>query len=123
MSDVQPSLLLGVDGGNTKTVAIVATGDGTIVGAGRAGRSDIYNTPDEEAALDEICHAVIQALSEASATATDLAAGVFSMAGADWPEDVDFLTRGLIRRGQRYEDLVDTALARQVLAEAGAPPG
>ena len=33
------------------------------------------------------------------------------------------ISGGLIRRGQRYEDLVDTALARQVLAEAGAPPG
>jgi NitT/TauT family transport system substrate-binding protein len=39
-------------------------------------------------------------------------------------EGYDYLERilisgGLIRRGQRYEDLVDTALARQVMAEDG----
>ena len=33
----EPSLLLGVDGGNTKTVAVVATRDGTVLGTGRAG--------------------------------------------------------------------------------------
>lgn len=43
-------------------------------------------------------------------------------------EGYDYLERilisgGLIRRGQRYEDLVDTALAAQVMAEDGARPG
>src|SRR5438105_4774145 len=35
--------VLGVDGGNTKTVALVAALDGTILGAGRGGCGDIYN--------------------------------------------------------------------------------
>lgn len=93
------TLILGVDGGNTKTVAIVATTTGRIMGAGRAGRSDIYNTPTEEDALQEIAHAVEQALQIAGAAAADLEAGAFSMAGADWPEDVDLLRRGMIRFG------------------------
>ncbi|HKA63728.1 MAG TPA: ABC transporter substrate-binding protein [Methylomirabilota bacterium] len=43
-------------------------------------------------------------------------------------EGYDYLERilisgGLIRRGQRYEDLVDTALARQVMAEDGTRAG
>src|SRR5438445_523942 len=35
--------VLGVDGGNTKTVALIASLDGTILGAGRGGCGDIYN--------------------------------------------------------------------------------
>lgn len=93
------TLILGVDGGNTKTIAIVATTSGQILGAGRAGRSDIYNTPTEEDALQEIARAVEQALQAADATAADLEVGAFSMAGADWPEDVDLLRRGMTRFG------------------------
>lgn len=93
------TLVLGVDGGNTKTIAIVATTAGHILGAGRAGRSDIYNTPTEEDALQEIARAVEQALEAAGATTADVEAGAFSMAGADWPEDVDLLRRGMTRFG------------------------
>ena len=39
--------------------------------------------------------------------------------GYDYLERI-LISGGLIRRGQRYEDLVDTAIARQVMAEAGA---
>ena len=39
--------VLGVDGGNTKTIALVAALDGTILGAGRGGCGDIYNAPIE----------------------------------------------------------------------------
>jgi N-acetylglucosamine kinase-like BadF-type ATPase len=90
-----PTLLLGVDGGNTKTVAIVAKADGTTLGAGRGGRSDIHSTPDEAAALREIRAAVEAALQEAGATPADIAVGAFSLAGADWPEDIDLLRRGM----------------------------
>src|SRR5205807_1808836 len=34
--------VLAVDGGNTKTIALVASLDGTILGAGRGGCGDIY---------------------------------------------------------------------------------
>src|SRR2546426_11971918 len=37
--------VLGVDGGNTKTIALVASLDGAILGAGRGGCGDIYNAP------------------------------------------------------------------------------
>lgn len=105
-TNAQPSLLLGVDGGNTKTVAIVATMDGEVVGAGRAGRSDIYNTPDEAAALDEIRAAVEEALRAAGSPPSKLAIGAFSMAGADWPEDIDLLRRGMARFGFGQKVLV-----------------
>jgi N-acetylglucosamine kinase-like BadF-type ATPase len=88
---------LAVDGGNTKTIAAVAAMDGAIVGVGYSGCSDIYNaTPAENepdsaaAALANAMRAVTQALDNAGATRADLAATVFNMAGADWPEDIAF---------------------------------
>lgn len=115
------TLILGVDGGNTKTIAIVATIEGQILGAGRAGRSDIYNTPTEEDALQEIAGAVNQALGAAGATAADLAAGAFSMAGADWPEDIDYLRRGMAGFGfGRQILIINDAIGA---LRAGTPDG
>jgi N-acetylglucosamine kinase-like BadF-type ATPase len=90
--EIAPSLLLGVDGGNTKTVAVVAAPDGTILGAGRSGRSDIYNTPCEHDAVLEVRQAILAATKAAGVSTADIMSSVFSMAGADWPEDVSFLT-------------------------------
>lgn len=83
-------LVLGVDGGNTKTVALVAHGDGTVVGSGRAGCSDIYNAPSFDAAIEEIAGAVRAAL-PAESSVEDVTSAVFSLAGADWPEDISEL--------------------------------
>ena len=91
------SLLLGVDGGNTKTVAVVVTEDGAVRGSGRGGCGDIHNASGPDAAVDEIVGAAVAALVEAGAGAADLAAAAFSLAGADWPEDFTHL-RGELRR-------------------------
>lgn len=90
--------VLAVDGGNTKTIALVAALDGTILGAGRGECGDIYNAepgttwPDSAAAaVANIEYAVMSALHMAQIRPSDLIAGVFNMAGADWPEDFVFL--------------------------------
>jgi len=98
------SLLLGVDGGNTKTVAVVVTAEGEVLGTGRAGAGDIHNARGPEAAVGEIVTAVEAALDEAGAGAGDLAATAFSLAGADWPEDFDYLRRELRDRLTLAED-------------------
>jgi N-acetylglucosamine kinase-like BadF-type ATPase len=92
------SLLLGVDGGNTKTVAWVAADDGRLLGSGTAGCGDIHNAIGPEVALDEIVRATTAALAAADATVADLGAAAFSLAGADWPEDFPFLRSELRRR-------------------------
>jgi N-acetylglucosamine kinase-like BadF-type ATPase len=84
------ALLLGVDGGNTKTFAVVVEQDGSVVGSGSGGCGDIHNSAPEPA-LAEIVRATTVALDAAGATAADLAAAAFSLAGADWPEDFPFL--------------------------------
>lgn len=98
--------VLGVDGGNTKTIALVAALDGTILGAGRAGCGDIYNAevgtawPDSaSAAIANIEYAVLSALQAAQVKASDLVMSVFNMAGADWPEDFALLQDAMELRG------------------------
>jgi N-acetylglucosamine kinase-like BadF-type ATPase len=105
-------LLLGVDGGNTKCVALVARRDGTIVGAGRAGCADIYSVDEPQSALAEIDAAVSSALASAGTSTADVDAAGFSLAGADWPEDYDFLHGELSRRLPRVAklELVNDAL-------------
>ncbi|SRR5579883_2450976 len=96
--------VLAVDGGNSKTIALVAALDGTILGAGRSGRGDIYTAEapgmsSEQAALANIERAALDALQQAGATPDDLVVGAFGMAGADWPEDYEVLQSGLQARG------------------------
>jgi len=98
--------VLAVDGGNTKTIALVAALDGTILGAGRGGCGDIYNAatnakwPDSAAAaLANIEYAVMAALQAAHVDTSDLVAATFNMAGADWPEDFALLQAAMEARG------------------------
>lgn len=91
-------LLLGVDGGNTKTIALVARDDGTVVGVGTAGCADIHNARTPDHALGEVARATSTALEAAGARTGDLAAAAFSLAGADWPEDFELLRAGLAER-------------------------
>jgi N-acetylglucosamine kinase-like BadF-type ATPase len=98
--------VLAVDGGNTKTVACVADRNGCILGIGRSGCGDIYNSsaaaPHGLSAADfaiaNIEVAVTQALQTAHIQPTTLTASVFNLAGADWPEDYGFLQSAMQAR-------------------------
>jgi N-acetylglucosamine kinase-like BadF-type ATPase len=85
------SWVLGVDGGNTKTLAAVAGADGVTRGMGRAGTSDIYNAATPEHGIGEMVAAARQALAAAGVAAEEIGAAAFSLAGADWPEDFALL--------------------------------
>jgi N-acetylglucosamine kinase-like BadF-type ATPase len=92
------TFLLGVDGGATKTVAIVADAAGRVLGAGRDGSSDVHGGGDPEAAIERVAAAVRVALDAAGVPASSLAASMFSLCGADWPEDVALYRAGLAAR-------------------------
>src|SRR5438093_13349256 len=94
-SGPEAGLVLGVDGGNTKTVALVADREGRVHGAGRAGDSNIYSTTSPEAAVAEIEAAAASALEAADADSAAVEAAVFSLSGADWQEDIDDLEAAL----------------------------
>jgi N-acetylglucosamine kinase-like BadF-type ATPase len=82
--------LLGVDGGATKTIALVVDDAGGVLGAGRAGSSDIHSESPPSRAIDNIVSGVQKALDAAGADAGDLGACAFGLCGADWPEDMAF---------------------------------
>jgi N-acetylglucosamine kinase-like BadF-type ATPase len=91
------SIVLGVDGGNTKTVAMVVDSQGTILGESRGGATDIHNGSPEEA-MTEIARIVGGALHEAQISAQQIDSAAFSLAGADWPEDFLLLRSELPQR-------------------------
>jgi N-acetylglucosamine kinase-like BadF-type ATPase len=91
--------VLGLDAGNTKTVALVARLDGSIVGGGRGGCGDIYGAGSPEAALGAVDQALLGALGGTGVALSELAATCCSMAGADWPEDFDVIRGQLQARG------------------------
>ena len=92
-------LLLGIDGGNTKTVALVARADGTVVGtARRLACADPYAVGIADA-LEVVTAAADEALLAARIAGADgsIAHAAASMAGADWPEDIAELAGALDR--------------------------
>src|SRR5207245_6949266 len=98
--------VLGVDGGNTKTIALVASLDGAILGAGRGGCGDIYNAPTStewrdsaSAAIANVEYAVTSALGAAHIRPSDLVTSVFSMAGGGWAEDFAYFQAWLGKLG------------------------
>jgi N-acetylglucosamine kinase-like BadF-type ATPase len=90
--------LIGVDGGTTKTIALVADDQGCIVGAARGGNSN-WTGPDVAQPMAVVGAAVRRALAAAGLAGGDVALGVFGLAGADWPEDHDRRQAVLVRAG------------------------
>jgi N-acetylglucosamine kinase-like BadF-type ATPase len=78
--------VLGVDGGSTKTIALVANDQGHILGAARGVGSN-WVGDDVEIPMAWVIETARQAMQQAGLTGEAIAAGVFSLAGADWPED------------------------------------
>jgi N-acetylglucosamine kinase-like BadF-type ATPase len=101
---------MAVDGGNTKTVALIAEPNGRIVGWGRGGCGDIYNAQPASreqsvlTAMQNVDDAVQAALRNADCRAADISQAVFSMAGADWPDDFSVLETTL--RQRNYADRI-----------------
>ncbi|MDV6375457.1 N-acetylglucosamine kinase [Deinococcus arenicola] len=90
---VQTNLVLGIDAGNTKTIALIADAAGQVLGWGRSGSSNIYVRPAR--ALAALKTAVERARNSAGLTNAPLSALTLSAAGADWPEDFEELNARL----------------------------
>lgn len=109
--------VLGVDGGSSKTVALIASLDGCVVGIGRSGLGDIYD--GVEAAFSAVRTAVRAALSEAGLHGFPIYS-VFSMSGADWPEDFELISDTLREDGLTPMRVVNNAIGALY---AGLPNG
>lgn len=78
--------VVGVDGGTTKTIALVADGEGRILSAARGGGSN-WAGEEVDIPMTVVVETVRKALEKAGLCGEDIAMGVFTLAGADWPED------------------------------------
>lgn len=99
-------MVLGVDGGASKTLCLVGSGDGRILGWGRAGPSNHQGCGLSQA-VSAIVEAVRQARASAGVGSERVELGVFCLAGADLPEDYAMLTQALER-----EKLVQRVVVR-----------
>ncbi len=113
-------LLLGIDGGATKTVALLATPDGEILGRAHAGGSNLHAL-GEAATIAALEHVVAAAFRSAAIPQQPVTAACFGMAGVDRPND-----RALIRKWAAewglHEEVLVVNDARLIIA-AGTPEG
>lgn len=84
------SLVLGVDAGASKTLALVADTNGRVLGLGRGGPGN-HQVVGLDAALAEIKRSVELALAQAGKS-PPLDFGLFGLAGADLADDFSLLT-------------------------------
>lgn len=100
------SFVIGVDGGTTKTIALVADDQGRILGAARGGGSN-WSGPDAEIPMAVVIATVQESLRRAGLRADAIDLAVFGLAGADWPEDYE----------RRHVILERAGLARRVIVK------
>jgi N-acetylglucosamine kinase-like BadF-type ATPase len=84
------SVVVGLDGGGTKTEAVVADERGSFLAIGLSGPSN-WEDVGLGGAGAAFRVAIGEALAEAGATVEDVAHAVYGLAGVDWPGDVDRL--------------------------------
>lgn len=113
-------LFVGVDGGKSETLCLLAGRDGAALGWGRSGWSDKQSRPLEDV-LDEIQWAVERACQAAGRAIQEVSYGAFGLAGADWPEDFAELQAGLERRGLARTILVKNDM--HIALRANVPTG
>ncbi len=118
------TLVLGIDGGGTHTVALLEmvdeAGSHRIVGRGESGPSNLQSV-GVEAALRALGEAVQQAFTAANIPRVPVVSACAGLAGADRPED-QILIRDWARQVQLAEHLEVTSDAALLLA-AGTPEG
>ncbi len=114
-------LILGIDGGGSKTRALLADRYGAMLGVGTADSSN-YHSVGFEAATRALQSAIAEALKSAGVDpATLLAAACFGLGGVDRPADHDLWTAWIEQEAiaQRYTIVNDSEL----VLVAGTPDG
>jgi N-acetylglucosamine kinase-like BadF-type ATPase len=84
------TVVLGLDGGGTKTHAVIADEGGALLGAATGGASN-WEDVGMEGAASSIRAVVFEALQAAGVEPDALSSSVLGLAGTDWPSDRDRL--------------------------------
>jgi len=100
---------LGIDGGGSKTLAVVADAEGRIVGRGRSGCGN--HQLDAALAERNIAEAAADAMREAGLGLADIRFATFGLAGADREADYRVLRPMIARLGfERHAIVCDTVI-------------
>lgn len=113
-------LLVGVDGGNTKSIAVVCDGEGKILGVGRGGSTNWEGLGLERAA-QALTQIMEQALAMAGGRREQVCRAHMGLAGLDWPDDQPRLRGALAQAGWRGEMTLENDSFLTV--RAGSPEG
>ena len=114
------NLVVGVDGGNTKTIALLCDVDGRPLGMGRGGSSNWEGQGVEQAAA-VILEVIGQAISTSGMNRKQVVHAHMGLAGVDWPEDEPRMRSALVAAGwQAGVSLENDAFSA---LRAGAPEG
>ncbi len=117
-------LVIGIDGGGTKTVALLARLESpdteTILGRGEAGSSNVRGT-DAASALQALDHAVHKAFAAAGLPRQKVSAACLGLAGAGRDEERQVIHAWARRIG--LADKVEVTTDAAILLAAGTPEG
>jgi N-acetylglucosamine kinase len=115
------NLRIGVDGGGTKTRAVVVDEALQILGRGEAGSSNHYSVGVERA-IENVVIAMEEAITDASIPSADVSSAGLGLAGACTATEQQTLTHALAPFAKGLQVVVDEdAAAAQAGAFAGAP--
>jgi N-acetylglucosamine kinase-like BadF-type ATPase len=91
-------VVVGVDGGGTKTDVVVADLDGRTLGTAQAGPTN-WESVGTDRMVAEVGRGIDAALGAAGARRHEVAAAAFGLAGVDWASDHDRVDAALARLG------------------------
>lgn len=117
---MRPPVVLGVDGGGAKTIALAADAGGRIIGAARCGNTNAVRE-DLQVAMAAVAGTCREALAQAGQAAAAL--GMFCLSGADWPEDHEPRAALLRRAGIAERVVVKNDAFAGLRAGTAAPYG
>src|SRR5687767_3846468 len=111
--------VLGIDAGGTKTVCLLADGNGEVIAEARGGGANLQSAG--ELAVEKVLHQVMEeALGERDILPAAICLGI---AGVDRPDDAEAV-RGIMRRiGFKTPTLVVNDALVALVAGAGEDPG
>ncbi len=121
MNSNNRSLILGVDGGASKTVVLLGDGQsGVIIGRGRSGGSN-FHAHDKTAAFAELESAIAKAFADAGLPRQPVQAICAGLAGVSRPEDEAMVASWVRQRGISQRLLI--ANDGWLVIAAGTPDG
>ncbi len=114
--------LMGIDGGGTKTICILATWEGEVCSVGRGGPSN-HQKDGIYGARSSLRKAIREALSEAQLSGVEVAGLCAGLAGVDRPKDARIMRRVLAEILPETQLVVENDALVALVGATGRRPG